>query len=258
MLYDAHCHLQDKRLAHVTWDPHEHVSVVNGTQESDWENVAALAKDFPDTVVPCFGLHPWFVKERSSDWLSTLEGYLDEFPEAHIGEAGLDRWIEDYDLPDQETVFRAQLELAAERNRAISIHCLQAWGRMLEMLQEGPRPERGFLLHSYGGSREMVDRFAELGAYFSFPGYYLHERKHKQRDAFRAVPLERLLVETDCPDQLLPEDLDQYQAKDENGERINHPQNLEAVYEGLAKVREISMEQLTLEVKMNWKRLFMS
>lgn len=256
MLYDAHCHLQDQRLAYLTWDRYDHVSVVNATQESDWRDVATLTYDYPDTVLPCFGLHPWFIKNRSFEWLEMLEQHLDEFPRAHIGEAGLDRWIEDYDLPDQETVFRAQLELAAERNRAISIHCLQAWGRMLEMLQEGPRPERGFLLHSYGGSREMVDQFAELGAYFSFPGYYLHERKHKQRDAFRAVPLERLLVETDCPDQLLPEDLDQYQAKDENGERINHPQNLEAVYQGLAKVREMDDAKLIRQVETNWKALF--
>ena len=60
-------------------------------------------------------------------------------------------------------------------------------------------------MHSYGGPKEMVTPFADLGAYFSLPGYYAHERKARQREAFQHVPAERLLIETDAPDQRLPE-----------------------------------------------------
>jgi len=257
MLYDAHCHLQDERLQGLSWDLEGQVSVVNGTREADWEAVAQLARAHPNHIIPSFGLHPWYVTEAQDGWKKDLEQYLAEFRNAGVGETGLDRWIENYDLPAQEQAFQWQMELAAKHNRVLSIHCLQAWGRMLEMLQSGPLPKRGFLLHSYGGSLEMVEPFAELGAYFSFPGYYLHERKHKQRDAFRAVPKERLLVETDAPDQLLPEPLDAYEMQHPDGkERINHPGNLKAVYQGLADMLEQPIAELEDQTEQNWKRLF--
>src|SRR5206468_3835534 len=120
-------------------------------------------------------------------------------------EIGLDRWIENYDLPLQEEMFVWQLRLAAERNLPVSIHCLQAWGKLLELLQKEPRPACGFVLHSYGGPREMIPPLMKLGAYFSLPGYFAHERKQKQRETFQAVPLDRLLIETDAPDQMLPD-----------------------------------------------------
>ena len=75
---------------------------------------------------------------------------------AAVGEIGLDRWKEGLNYEGQEDVFVTQLRIAAERNLPASIHCLKAWGRILELLQEGPVPERGFLLHSYGGPTEMV------------------------------------------------------------------------------------------------------
>jgi len=84
-------------------------------------------------------------------------------------EIGLDRWIKDHDLPDQEDVFVWQLRLAAERDLPASLHCLQAWGRLLELLQTSPRPQRGSCWHSYGGPREMVAPLAKLGAHFSIP-----------------------------------------------------------------------------------------
>ena len=103
-----------------------------------------------------------------------------------------------------------QLRLAAERNLPLSIHCLQAWGPLLDILRAEPRPACGFLLHSYGGAAELVAPLAELGAYFSLPGYFALERKTRQREAFRQVPADRLLIETDAPDQSLPPERVQY------------------------------------------------
>ena len=116
------------------------------------EQVAAdPARSYPK-LIPSFGYHPWYVKERSPDWQTVLVRHLDAVPSA-IGEVGLDRWIKDHDLAPQEEVFVWQLRLAAERNLPVSIHCLQAWGRLLELLRAGPCPRCGFLLHSFGGPR---------------------------------------------------------------------------------------------------------
>ena len=196
------------------------------------------------------------MKERTDDWQNTLKRCLDEVPSA-IGEIGLDRWIKDHDLPRQEEMFVWQLRLAAERDLPASIHCLQAWGRMLELLQAGPRPRRGFLLHSYGGPPEMIGPLAKLGAYFSFPGYYLHERKARQRETFRHVPPDRLLLETDAPDQPLPEEKNLHPLFDAGtGQPINHPANLGAVYQFVAEMLGEPPESLAARVEENFLRLF--
>ena len=182
--------------------------------------------------------------------------YLDKAHGA-IGEIGLDRWIKDYDLKQQEQVFVWQLGVAAERNLPVSIHCLQAWGKLLELLRSELRPRCGFVLHSFGGPREMISELAELGAYFSLPGYFAHDRKERQRDAFRHVPAERLLLETDAPDQLLPPERDRYPLVDNaSGKPINHPANLGAVYHFAAELFEEPVEELATRVEANFSRLF--
>ena len=259
--FDAHNHLQDERL---TGRQNEllaacaHVGVarmvVNGACESDWPQVLALARE-NKIVLPSFGYHPWYLAERTPDWRKNLEQFLDAVPSA-VGEIGLDRWKPGLIYDGQEEIFLAQLHLAAERNLPVSIHCLQAWGRLLELLQKNPRPQRGFVLHSFGGPAEMISALAKLGAYFSFLGYFLNERKQRRREAFRQVPAERLLIETDAPDQLLPGDKNHFPLMDANGKPLNHPANLVAVYEGLAGFLGEKIEPLVARVEENFQRVF--
>jgi len=266
-LYDSHNHLQDASLV-----PHRAAilaelerqgvvrAVVNGTQEQDWPAVLALARQNP-RLIPSFGLHPWHVKQRSANWQSALLKHLDETPSA-IGEIGLDRWIEGFDLPQQEEVFIWQWRLAAERNLPVSIHCLRAWGRLAEILQSEPGPHCGFLLHSYGGPQEMIQPLAELGAYFSISGYFADERKARQREAFRHVPPDRLLIETDAPDMVPPENYIEFPLTDESsGKAINHPANIGAVYRFVAELLDepveiVAEKKKKKRVEENFLRLF--
>ncbi|MCD8481448.1 MAG: TatD family hydrolase [Verrucomicrobia bacterium] len=209
-LYDAHNHLQDERLeaqanelVRAARETGVVRMVVNGSTESDWTDVTALAERHPDIVIPSYGLHPWYIHERTAQWEARLREALSARPSA-VGEIGLDRWKADLPWEGQEDVFCTQLRIAAEHNVPASIHCLQAWGRLVERLESTPLPACGFILHSYGGSAELVDRLAPLGAYFSFPGAFAREKKERQREAFRRVPPDRLLIETDAPDQLPP------------------------------------------------------
>jgi TatD DNase family protein len=259
-LYDAHNHLQDERLknrdALIAATRAEGVTkmVVNGACESDWPDVAELARQFPE-VVPSFGYHPWYLHERSPDWLKNLNAALDAEPSV-VGEFGLDRWKPELAYEGQEEAFLAHLNIAAERNLAASIHCIQAWGRLYELLRDHPRPARGVLLHSYGGSPEMVQQLVKLGAYFSFPGYYAQERKAKHQEAFKDVPLDRLLIETDAPDQHPPDNLVRYPLHGDDGKPLNHPANLRAIYEFVAELRGMRVEELATQVEENFLRLF--
>lgn len=229
--------------------------VVNGSCEQDWPQVVSLARAHP-LVLPSLGCHPWYAQERSSDWEKSLMDWLDRIPESGVGEIGLDRWKPGLDYAGQEEVFLRQLHLAAERDRPVSIHCLRAWGRLHELLRHNPRPRRGFLLHSYGGPREMIAPFAKLGAYFGFPGYFLHERKTPQRETFKQVPPDRLLVETDAPDQLLPQNRSAHPLTGPEDQPINHPANLRAVYLGLAQTLGEAPESLAVLIEQNFWRLF--
>lgn len=265
-LYDAHNHLQDERFDGqqkelLSTCAKEGVAcmVVNGSCEQDWPQVLALARDTNESagvrVLPSFGYHPWYIQERTPDWQERLVQFLDQTPSA-VGEIGLDRWKPDLPYAGQEEVFVAQLQLAAERNLPVSIHCLQTWGRMFELLRAGPRPARGFLLHSYGGPREMVNPLADLGAYFSLPGYYAHARKERQRETFRHIPAERLLIETDAPDQGLPAERQQVPLQSAQGQPLNHPANLGAVYAFAAELFQESTATLAARVEQNFLRLF--
>ena len=252
MFFDAHNHLQALRFGGRQAEllaecPEVGRMVVNGCCEEDWPAVAALAKAHWQ-VLPSFGYHPWCIHERSDHWEAELNRMLDAHPAA-VGEIGLDRWKEGLNYEGQEDVFVTQLRIAAERNLPASIHCLKAWGRILELLQEGPVPERGFLLHSYGGPTEMVQAFAQLGAYFSFPGYFLRAAKGRHREAFKFVPADRLLIETDAPDQRLPDALNAYPLTDSAGEPMNHPANLPVVYQGVAKILETPLVALAEQVE---------
>lgn len=281
MLYDAHNHLQDAWLT-----PHrEQVladlrtlplarAVVNGTCQTDWIDVAELAR-LHAFVVPSFGLHPWNVGNATSDWRDELERFVSAHGQTPggvaIGEIGLDRWILDRARPDdsrlaglrraplaeQIEAFTWQLHFAAERNLPVTIHCLDAWGALTEVLRRGPRPARGFLLHAYGGSTELAREYAELGAYFSFNGYFLGDRQAAKREVFAQLPLDRLLVETDAPAMPPPENFRRYPLPGlAEGNPINHPGNIVANYEGLAALRGVSMGLLTTQIAENFRRLF--
>jgi TatD DNase family protein len=305
VFFDAHNHLQDEWLR-----PHlEQIAddlaaagvagaVVNGTCEADWPDVAALARRFP-WVRPSYGLHPWDVGNASPHWRETLLRTLDADPRAAVGEIGLDRWILERARPDdprlaglrrapleeQIDAIRSQLELAAERNLPVSIHCLDAWGVLDETLRQTPLPARGFLLHAYGGSAEMARGFAALGAYFSFNGNFLPPgpiedrrnpttpasadskktseaardatRARRYAEAFAAIPTDRLLVETDAPAMPLPEGRRPYSLPPRaDGTVVNHPANLAAAYAGLAGFLQHPPAALALQIAANFHRFF--
>jgi TatD DNase family protein len=241
--HDSHNHLQ--RFA----DPARIIAamqaagvagcVVNGTGEDDWESVASLAKCFPDFVTPAFGLHPWKAHLRSASWLATLEHFLDRFPSASVGECGLDGWVAEPSPDVQREVFLPQLALARERRLPLTIHALKAWEPLFDAFAAEPPPEK-FLLHSFGGSPELVKRLAAIGGYFSFSGHFLHPRKAKVLDAFKSVPPDRLLLETDAPDMLPPPEFIDHPLPDEQ----NHPANLPRIATGLAAALGISPDRL--------------
>ena len=268
--------------------------VVNATNEAEFPLVASLCarlsapaphpptgaprsalsaqRPGPLILLPSYGIHPWDCGQRSADWLRLLRAALLADPRAGVGEIGLDRWIVDGVRPDdpriaglrvaplaeQTAVFAAQLDLAAELNRPASIHATQAYGAALDVLRAAPRlPACGFLMHGYGGSAELITPFADLGAYFSFNLEVLQPRLAARLAHFRAIPADRLLVETDAPVKAPAPARNRFPlGAAPDGTVINHPANVVVAYEALAELRDVPLDALAAEVAANFTRLF--
>ncbi len=251
-LFDSHNHMQDERLQPdltQVMNRARKVGVtkmaIKGCCESDWPRVIKIAESY-EGIYMAFGLHPWFIAERSPDWLSTLENLLMQYPQASVGEIGIDHATEDRDDADQESVFLAQLEIARRLNRPVSIHCRRAWGRLIELLDEFGELPRGMLIHCFGGSAEVAAELMKRGGYISFSGSITRPNARKAGPAIRSVSSDRLLLETDAPD-ILPTTAEG---------PLNEPANLQFVLEKAAELRSVSEEVLAELTFANTSRFF--
>ena len=259
-LVDSHLHLTDYEpgtdigalLEQAAAAGVSHL-VCNGTSEEDWSTVLELAQAHSQ-VIPCLGLHPWFVTRRSENWSAILEEYIHRVP-CGIGEIGLDRLAEPFDAPAQEEAFRIQLALARKYKRPAMVHCVRAWGWLMDILRSEPELPCGMLIHAYGGSADLIKPLADIGAYFSFSATVLDENYQRSRKALSAVPLDRLLIETDAPNMLPVQEHRRYSISS-NGKEYNHPANLPLILEGIAHLLGQSPETLKETLWQNSQRFF--
>ncbi|RYD35430.1 MAG: TatD family deoxyribonuclease [Verrucomicrobiaceae bacterium] len=262
-LCDAHCHLHFESLA--PWLPEAlgtakgaglAAAVVNGTRQEDWGQVAAFCRQ-ENWALPAYGIHPWHAAGRGESWEKELNALLEASPAASVGEIGLDLWIEGHDLADQTVLFRRQLAIAREHCRPATVHCVRAWEPLRQCLKKEAAPEGGFLIHAFAGPENLIPFFAECGAFFSFSPSFLAARKQNRREAFRRIPRERILIETDAPDLGPPPELNPHPLTDARTEKpLNHPANLRLSLESLAAVLEFSVEETAELTTGNWHRLF--
>ena len=248
-LFDSHCHLQypdlKNNLEEVLLRAKE-AGVLEmlccGTEESDWPLVQELARIHPQIIIPSFGLHPWYIKNRSTVWLKNLEDFLKTMPSA-VGEIGLDHSLADFNEQEQNSVFISQLELANQLQRPVTIHCRKAWESLLKILK-AIVPHCGGMIHSYSGSAELIPALEDYGLYLSFSGSVTRSGNKRGRKAIGTVSPERLLIETDSPD-LLPAGLP---------DGTNEPANLIHVLKEGAALLHLREEEFALRTRENTKR----
>ena len=262
-LHDAHAHYHFATLAPFIAAALEEArrdglaaGVVNGTCEEDWPQVREFVRKHPWTRA-AYGIHPWQAPHRTLDWEEILRGFLLENPTASVGEIGLDAWVPGHNLADQTDLFRRQWALAVELKRPITVHCIQAWEPLRQSLRRAPATASGFLIHAYNGPPEWIPSLAELGAYFSFSPYFLHDRKRPQRDAFRLMPPDRILIETDAPALGPPLEHNLHLLTNPvTGEPLNHPVNLRVALIALAETLGCTPAAAAGFTAENWTRLF--
>lgn len=234
---DMHTHLQDKRLEDInkivetSYQKGIKHFIICGTNENDWGNVANIHENYRDITTPSFGIHPWFIDSITENWKIELNNYLNKYPNAFVGEIGLDRWKENIkDKKElQNEIFSYQYELAKEKNRAVVVHCIKAWGWLNKYLYKNRVPNK-FILHSFNGSAEIANKICKLGGYISLSASIL--RNPKKEKIISIIPDDKLLLETDCPDQSPFRD------------KINTPENLIYIAKKIADIKDIDINEL--------------
>ncbi|MGA0097812.1 MAG: TatD family hydrolase [Bacilli bacterium] len=252
-LIDTHCHLN----ADVYEGHHQRVieeanqvgvqtMFVVGWDERSSFKAIQLARSYPN-IKAIVGLHPVdCVKQPELNWLKNMARINKEHIVA-IGEIGLDYYWQksSEERQTQAQSMVEQIQIANELKMPITIHCRDAYQETLSILKAYP-VNQGGVMHCYGGPASMVREFIALGFALSFGGPVTFKNAHEARASVLATPLDKLLIETDAP----------YLSPHPFRGQENKPSNLTIIFETIAKIKNISTENLESVLLNNTKNTF--
>ncbi len=213
----------------------------------EFQSIRSIADQFSE-VSFAVGLHPLDTKLWTNETAQEIHDLakLDHRIVA-IGETGLDFYKAD-NIEIQKEALKSQLEIAYQLNKPVIIHCREAAAACREIFLEWgskSKPIRG-VMHCWGGNPEETQWFLDLGFYISFSGIVTFKGAKQVQASAAMVPLNRLLIETDCP-FLAP--------VPKRGKR-NEPSYVKYVAECLAKLREEPLETIAQQTTQNAMELF--
>jgi TatD DNase family protein len=249
-LFDSHCHLDAPefdadRDAVVARAREAGVvgQLVPAIDAAGWDGIAALCARHAG-LYAAWGLQPLLLDQHRPEHLAQLRARVEAERPRAIGECGLDFFVEGLDPDTQRTYFHAQLELAREFELPVVVHARRA----VEEVTHAIRKVGGLtgVVHSFSGSPEQARQLTDLGFHLGLGGPVTYERARKLHAVVRAMPLERLLLETDAPDQPL---------SGHQGQR-NEPCRLMRVAQAIAELRGQSVEAIAAATTANACRLF--
>ena len=202
MIFDSHAHYDDKvfdvdrNILIPQLFSHGICGIINvGCSLKTSEVSVKLAKKYP-LVWATVGIHPHEAENVPKNYLDALKGYLDEEKVVAIGEIGLDYHYVFSPREVQKKVFEEQLKLAKELDFPVIIHCREAYADTLELLKKY-KPIG--VVHCFSGSVEVAQEVVKLGMYIGLGGVVTFKNAKNPVRVAKAVPLDRILLETDCP-----------------------------------------------------------
>lgn len=214
MFADTHCHLDDRRFQNDlpqvikrAEDAGLVLMINSGADMDSSEASVRLAQQHEGFIFANVGLHPNRINELNAQTLKRLR-LLSKSPEVlAIGEIGLDYHWNTFPVWQQKEAFRTQLDLAAEMELPVVIHSRKSTDDVVEILlewhaglpAEHPQKARPGALHSWSDTYEKAKPLIEAGFYFGVSGPVTYLNAPERRECTAALPLERILIETDCP-----------------------------------------------------------
>ena len=247
---DTHCHL-DK----LDSTPEEAIieakqagvqrMVTVSVDEPSLDFVSSMVQQFPE-VYGSVGFHPHDASKLTKSLLQKIRQLAEEQHKLiAIGETGLDYHYMNSPAEIQQQAFRKQLQLAVDLNLPVILHSREAETDTLNILQEFPVPSLG-VAHSFTSSIEMAKILVDMGWYLGINGIVTFKNAEDLREVVRWLPLEHLLLETDSP----------FLAPIPFRGKPNKPAHIPTIACFIAKLRKISLEQLSEQTTANAERLF--
>ena len=253
MLIDTHTHLDDARynddrdaMIARAREAGVEAFVTIGCDLATSQAAVAIANQHP-FVYASVGVHPHEVKHISDGWYDEFRRLVNNNKVVAYGEIGLDYHYNHSSPKDQRERFREQIQLARELHLPVIIHTREAQDDTMTILKEEKASEIGGVFHCFSGDAWLAKDALDLGFYLSFSGILTFQNATMLRDIAKNTPLDRVLIETDCP-YLTP--------VPHRGKR-NEPAYVAHVAKQLAAIHpELSLDQIGQRTTENAKRLF--
>ena len=249
---DSHAHLDDKRF------DSDRDELINSLSDNDVEavlnpgadlksskNALFLAEKYP-FIYAAVGCHPHDTKYMNDDTMNKFKEMAKSNKVIAIGEIGLDYYYDNSDRDTQKKWFREQIRLAKELDLPYIVHDRDAHEDILNIMKEEHYDGARGILHCYSGSVELSREFIKLGFYISLAGPVTFAKARVSKLVAKEIPFDKLLIETDSP-YLTPEPF--------RGKR-NEPKYVRYVAEEIAKIRNVSIDEVAEKTKKNFKALF--
>lgn len=253
-LVDSHCHLDDRQFDEDREAVIERalevgvtrmLSIGTGDGPPDLEAAVRLADRY-SFIYASGGVHPHDASKADGETFRRLEQVLKHPKVLAVGEIGLDYYYDHSPRGRQQEVFVEQLRIASDARLPVIIHTRDAWDDTMRLLRQHWQPTGlGGIMHCFSGGPDEARQALELGLHISFAGIVTFPKADTVREAARIVPLDRLLVETDCP----------YLAPAPKRGRRNEPSFAVHTARRLAELRELTLDHLADATAKNFNRL---
>lgn len=252
MLFDTHAHLNAEQFQE------DLPEVIQRAKEEGVETIVVVGFDRPtitkameladqyDFIYASVGWHPVDAIDMTDDDLAWIEELSSHPKVVALGEMGLDYYWDKSPKDVQKEVFRRQIQLAKKVKLPIIIHNREATADIVTILKEEGASEVGGIMHCYSGSVEVAKECLEMNFYISLGGPVTFKNARKPKEVAEAVPLNKLLIETDCP----------YLAPHPYRGKRNEPSYVKLVAEQIAELKGISYEEVAKQTTANAKKLF--
>ena len=255
-LVDSHVHLDDSKF-----DPDREavieralaagvaqmMAIGTGHGPPDLETAIRQAERYP-FIVATIGVHPHDASKATPETFARLRELAAHPKVVAIGEIGLDYHYDFSPRDVQQSVFRKQLEIAAEHGKPIVIHSRESWAdtmALVALVGQALSPANRGILHCFTGDPQQAREALALGFHLAFGGVLTFPKAEAVREAARITPEDRLLLETDCP----------YLAPLPHRGQRNEPAFVVEVARRLAEVRGSTLEEIAAQTTHNFERL---
>lgn len=252
-LIDTHAHLdfrqfdQDRDAVLAAAAAAGVACIVNpGVDPASTKRAIALARAHPGKVYAAAGIHPMCAGGDHASALAALAELARDETVVAVGETGLDLFKNYHPLAEQRAFFAAQLRLAVECELPVIIHCRDAFAETLETIRGEGLTTLDGVMHCFSGGPQDAEPFLELGLHVGFTNNITYPRAVEIREAAARLPLERIVVETDCP-YLPPQKL--------RGKRCE-PAHTASSAAMVAALRGVNLEEIARATTANARRLF--